>query len=300
MGIRNHTKTYFPLVFLLQKITTKKTTMKKLIILLLSILISTTTLFAQKLQDVIYLKNGSIIRGTLIEQVPSVKIKTYDGSIWVFDNNEIDKITSEPSENSTEYNDGNQSVNMEFENTNKTHTRQPLFHYTNLSKGLRMMVDFAYQQRFNQHTCSATSLSVTIGWQINPHLFAGLGLSSQAYIDYWYYGTYQNDPEFYAQMPLYSEIRYDLKPSKVSPYLSMRIGYAFSADEFNDYSGFYINPGIGIRARRFSFALGVDCVKLAEPWYFSEITTQNTYIEKTINWQGSVMFRFTYEWGGRY
>ena len=51
-----------------------------------------------KLQDVVYLKNGSIIHGTIIEEVPnkSVKIETRDGDIFVYQMDEIEKITKTP------------------------------------------------------------------------------------------------------------------------------------------------------------------------------------------------------------
>ena len=51
------------------------------------------------LQDVIYLKNGSIIRGTIIEQVPnvSIKIQTKDGNVFVYKMEEVEKMTKEPS-----------------------------------------------------------------------------------------------------------------------------------------------------------------------------------------------------------
>jgi hypothetical protein len=47
--------------------------------------------------DVIYLKNGSIIRGTILEQIigQSVKVKTRDGNIWVFLYDDVQKITRE-------------------------------------------------------------------------------------------------------------------------------------------------------------------------------------------------------------
>lgn len=53
--------------------------------------------FAQETQDVVYLKNGSVIRGTVIEQVPgkSLKIKTSDGSVFVYTMDEVEKITKE-------------------------------------------------------------------------------------------------------------------------------------------------------------------------------------------------------------
>jgi len=47
--------------------------------------------------DVVYLKNGSIIRGTIIEQTPNVslKIQTKDGSIFVYKMEEVEKMTKE-------------------------------------------------------------------------------------------------------------------------------------------------------------------------------------------------------------
>ena len=57
------------------------------------------TLHPQSLQDVVYLNNGSIVRGTIIEIVPqqSIRISTYDGSIFVYEFDEVLKITKGPS-----------------------------------------------------------------------------------------------------------------------------------------------------------------------------------------------------------
>jgi hypothetical protein len=48
-------------------------------------------------QDVLYLKNGSIIRGMIVQFIPdsTVKIQTVDGSIFVFPSLEIVKIQKE-------------------------------------------------------------------------------------------------------------------------------------------------------------------------------------------------------------
>lgn len=58
--------------------------------------------YAQDRVDVVYLKNGSIIRGTIVEQIPneSIKIETADGSVFVFKISEIEKITKESSASS--------------------------------------------------------------------------------------------------------------------------------------------------------------------------------------------------------
>ena len=61
-------------------------------------LMGMTFAFAQtSLQDVVYLKNGSIIRGDIIEMVPgeTVKIITSDGSVFVHDYADVQKFTKE-------------------------------------------------------------------------------------------------------------------------------------------------------------------------------------------------------------
>lgn len=47
--------------------------------------------------DVVYLKNGSIIKGVITEQVPgkAIKLQTADGSLFVFEAEEILKMTRE-------------------------------------------------------------------------------------------------------------------------------------------------------------------------------------------------------------
>ena len=63
-------------------------------ILILSVLGS--NVFADTI-DVVYLKNGSIIRGMVVETIPNetIKIRTADGSIFVYSLDEVEKITKE-------------------------------------------------------------------------------------------------------------------------------------------------------------------------------------------------------------
>ena len=73
--------------------------MKRIFILLVVAIALATNGMAQALQEVVYLKNGSIIRGTIIEQVPnqSLKVQTADGSVFVYQMSEVEKITKEES-----------------------------------------------------------------------------------------------------------------------------------------------------------------------------------------------------------
>ena len=47
--------------------------------------------------EVVYLKNGSVIRGIILEQIPNVqlKIETADGNIFIFKMEEVEKIAKE-------------------------------------------------------------------------------------------------------------------------------------------------------------------------------------------------------------
>lgn len=68
------------------------------LLIFLGLFLTTNMLQAQgDLQDVVYLKNGSIVRGIIIEQVPneSLKIQTAGGSLFVYKFEEIEKITKE-------------------------------------------------------------------------------------------------------------------------------------------------------------------------------------------------------------
>ena len=66
--------------------------------LFIGVFVSSIGMAQQSMEDVVYLKNGSIIHGTIIEQVPSVsiKIKTRDGNIFVYKIEEVAKMTKEP------------------------------------------------------------------------------------------------------------------------------------------------------------------------------------------------------------
>lgn len=70
--------------------------MKKLIGLAIMLIFMFFPLSAQKNKDVLYLKNGSSIYGKLLEVTDSIyKIKTPDGSIFIFSSAEVKKFSNE-------------------------------------------------------------------------------------------------------------------------------------------------------------------------------------------------------------
>ena len=76
--------------------------MQRFILLMcLTAFVMASQAFAQQMQqmeDVIHLKNGGLIRGTIIEQIPgeSLKIQTRDGNVFVYTMDEIAKMSKEP------------------------------------------------------------------------------------------------------------------------------------------------------------------------------------------------------------
>ena len=51
----------------------------------------------QETKDVLYLKNGSIIKGTIVEMIPdsTIRIQTADGSLFVYSMREVEKVLKE-------------------------------------------------------------------------------------------------------------------------------------------------------------------------------------------------------------
>ena len=60
--------------------------------------LSTTAAKAQELQDVVYLKDGSVIRGVIVEQVPgaSLLIETREGNRFRYQMDQVERLTREP------------------------------------------------------------------------------------------------------------------------------------------------------------------------------------------------------------
>lgn len=136
--------------------------------------IATFSLYAQSqqnLQDVVYLKNGSIIHGIIIEQVPgkTIKIQTADQNVFVYEMDEIEKLTREPLPES--------QTGKQTNKTSKTKAvPQELKRFSVLVNPLGFLQFGPYIQgeiRFLPNTV------------FSPHIrFAGMGVLTHAVSDY--------------------------------------------------------------------------------------------------------------------
>jgi|WetSurMetagenome_2_1015567.scaffolds.fasta_scaffold107116_1 hypothetical protein len=210
-----------------------------LIVFLFLITIICTNLFAQgNYQDVLYLKNGSIIHGMIIEQTPgkSLTIKTANNDVFVFSFDEIDKMTKEQLPE-------NEPI--------KTPTLPRTTFYSNISR-----IGFLSGESSN-----IFSINTVNGIRIKQNFALGFGLGYEKYPDR-------------TAIPLFIDTRYCPLKGDISPIIFGDLGY--SVINFDDitgskYGGFMFNLGTGLRIRTntsFSFLieLGYKYQK-AKDWY---------------------------------
>lgn len=189
--------------------------MKKYVTLLLLVLFMTLSFAQNNYQDVVYLKNGSIIRGVIIENVPnkSIKIETADKSVFVFQMNEIEKLVKEKIEESSSDSYNNSGLNSGYKGT----------------------IELGYQIGTGDYGMDRVKLDMINAYQFNPYFSLGLGTGFRYYFD-----------AEALLIPVFVDFRVNLLDQKVSPYLALGVGY--SLDATNDFQGvgLLFNPSTGV------------------------------------------------------
>lgn len=210
--------------------------MKRYLAFVLFALITTLTFAQRNYQDVVYLKNGSIIRGIIIEQIPnkSIKIETADRNVFVFQIDEIEKFTKEPFKRKRDNSINNSSLEHDY-------------------KGI---VELGYQIGVGKYHMDRVKLNIINGCEINPYFSLGLGTGLRYYFDV-----------DMALIPVFADFRANLTDNIVSPYFSLGVGYTFDATDSFEPEGFLLNPTVGANFKvsdKYSihFGLGYDMQKL--------------------------------------
>lgn len=160
------------------------------------------SLFAQRNAETVYLKNGSIVRGEIVEQVPgqSLKIKTRDGSIFVYQMSEVEKIAREAAS----------------ERTQSTGHR-----------GLDFNVDLGYD--FGKGGSGCFDGEISLGKRFSKNFYWGVGAGVRA-------GN--GDPV----IPIFTDFKvyFPLQHSTIAPMGTIKLGYAINtADDFTVGTGRY-------------------------------------------------------------
>ncbi len=193
-------------------------------ILTIGLLIFCFNAQAQYYEDVVYLHNGSIIRGYVMEQSKeTIKIKIEGGSILVYSLSEVDRIVKEEKK-------------VKLKREEKEYQIKEKGYYHTLTAGFLQGVgefgSFAF----------GGSMHYTFGYQYKSTLSTGLGVGSDSY----FYSDIRS------LIPIYLETRGYFMKKPFSPYYCVQAGYGIALlnDAWNmteAEGGLYIHPKIGLR-----------------------------------------------------
>lgn len=209
--------------------------MKKRLGLLIWLCCIAAAVQAQNYQDVVYLKNGGIIRGVIVEQQPNVllKVKTGDGNLFVFQMAEVEKMTKE------------EIVGRRYRNSDAFQNDSPRPYkkktYTDDMRGYCGFVEVGTIVNFRASGVDIAkggfSVNTSHGYRFNPYLFLGGGLA----LDYHSAGGR-------LFIPVFVDFRTDFLDRNISPVFDVKVGYALGLKASETVNpGVYFNPSFGVR-----------------------------------------------------
>ena len=224
----------------------------KHLLFLLTFLVCNLSLYAQKNKELIYLKNGSIIHGTVIEQNHAedrIKIQTSDGSLFVYNLNEVDRIQAE------ERNEG-------FRGGNGLHRK------------CRVIFEpgyvFGFKDSDSDYKEDRVGGTLSIGYQFNHYIYLGTGAGGYYYID-----------SEVVSLPVFLNFRADFINAKINPFVDVKGGYS----PLKDVEGAYASVSLGCRFRLSkSFALSLSSgteLQSAEVSYKTKYYSGRGYYSRT-------------------
>lgn len=214
------------------EITERKTNNMKRILSLVAfvaIMLLSFPVFAQSdYQDVVYLKNGSVIHGIIIEQIPnvSIKIQTADRNIFVYNISEVEKITKELLEDDSYYG------MRKKRNTSKQKN-------TNVYRGF---FDIGYAVGVGTYKTNRLVINTSHGYQINPLVYIGGGFGLH------YFSDWEE-----LQVPIFVNSRLNFIDNNITPFLDVKVGYSVAKNE-----GFYFSPSAGVKFDLDAIALNLS------------------------------------------
>jgi hypothetical protein len=173
----------------------------------------------RRMQDVLYLKNGSILRGKLLElNADTIKIEITGGNVFVFPASEAKGITRE-------------NLKIDYKQTGYRLTIENGLLMGHTPKGNSIGAN----QRITSYT-----LQIVNSLQLRPELAIGAGVGIDAY-------------NTYAITPVYLRLHGTLWNKPFSPLYMLDAGYGFYSHIFNDPNdgegGLMVNPAVGVSIR---------------------------------------------------
>lgn len=151
---------------------------------------------AQRQVETVYLKNGSVIKGEVIEQVPgqSLKIRTRDGSIFVYQMDEVERITKEERPSSGAITEGLRGLDFGVD----------LGLYIPTKSGLDVM----------------PSIEFSLGKRFSPQFYAGIGTGV--------YIPTSGSADWNVPITANAKVFFSLNGTNIMPFGDFKFGYVFN------------------------------------------------------------------------
>lgn len=247
--------------------------MKKRLYLVITLLLFGTVLFAQQAgTETIYLKNGTIVSGNIIEMVPNVSytIKTADGNIFVFEIADILKIS---------YGQANSAAKAD---KTKAEAGESTF-----TVGYHGIVEAGFGVGMGSYGLDMFKLDFVNGHRFDEHLFVGGGIGLRQPFD--------GDLSF---IPIFINGRYNLDPkANITPIGSINLGVAFNTSDGLNEGGVLFNPAFGICFNKTANSsmhatIGYDVMQM--PFYSIVPDYWNPYLIKRIRYAESFVINVGY------
>ena len=183
--------------------------------------------------DVVYLKNGSVVRGTLVEYTAGkgVKIKTADGSIFVYAEAEVDRVAREFVKEAKKA--------PKVESAAETREESQGFNGYTRKKGFHAFFEAAVGGASGLMV--GTTPALTLGYQASPLFFIGGGIAINHYLIL----LDEVENHYHFGLPLFVDARFDIG-RKHSFFIDTRIGGTALFSQ-GDHGGFFFSLTPGAR-----------------------------------------------------
>ena len=219
-----------------------------------------TTQAADKIVDVVWLKDGSKLSGYIVkwELSRGMEFRLITGAQVMLPKSEITRVY--------------QDLPFASQLDDEPHT------YVRQKRGYRFREEGLYNTFscfLNFSTFGGAGIHYTIGYKFSRMLGVGIGT-----------GIESNDFNYSRGIiPLYAEARGYFVPKKISPYYAFKIGYGFAQESplngtIDAKGGFMMSPELGVRfgGRAVNYYMGF------------QYKIQNAEFTNTIGWDGQGTF----------
>ncbi|BAX80865.1 hypothetical protein [Labilibaculum antarcticum] len=243
------------------------TVLIKSIAILALMMFTVTCALAQKKVDVVTLKNGNVLKGKIVRQVPGkfVEIETKDKNFWQFDMEDI--------------------ADIRFEAKRLPKIAKDTLPIKNEGMFYEVRMGALIGNKDNKNN-APFSMLLSGSYLFENGVSFGIGGGYEAYD--------------VAQMPLFGEIKYYTTMKGIKSFLFCQSGYSFALEDKDDQNyylngandidskgGWLINPGVGFvfgnsANTNFTLNIGYRFQKMEQKWH-NTYTDDTEYLRHEIN-----------------